>query len=154
MILQTLQGKIGEAMKAHDEIRVSTLRLLLSAINYGEMAKRSKLSEEEELAVIRKEVKQRRDSIESYDKAGRPDLSEKEKKELTILQEFLPPEMSDEDLEKLVNEAIVQYKADLPADATHQALQMGMGKVIGIVKAKAPNTDGGKIAQIVKGKLS
>lgn len=154
MITPTLQTKIGEAMKAHDEVRTSTLRLLSSAFNYEKIAKQHELTEEEELAVIRREVKQRRDSIEAYDKAGRSDLSEKEKAELVILQEFLPPEMSDEELEKLVNEAITQYKADLPADATHQALQAGMGKVIGFVKGKAPNADGGKIAQIVREKLN
>ncbi len=144
MITQTLQQKIGDAMKAHDETLVSTLRLLLSSFNYEQINKQHELSEEEELAVIRKEVKQRRDSIEAYDKAGRPDLSEKEKKELAILQEFLPPEMSEEDLVKLVEEAVTTIKPTGLQD---------MGKVIGFVKGKAPNADGGKIAQLVKNKL-
>lgn len=154
MIAQTLQTKIGEAMKAHDEVRVSTLRLLLSAFNYEEIAKQHKLSDEEELVLIRREAKKRKEAIEMYSKMGEGDREAKEAAELKILQEYLPPEMSDEELEKLVNEAIAQYKADLPADATHQALQAGMGKVIGFVKAKAPNADGGKIAQIVREKLS
>lgn len=144
MITPTLQQKIAEAMKAHEEVKVSTLRLLSSAFNYEKIAKQHDLTEEEELAVIRKEVKQRRDSIEAYDKAERPDLSEKEKAELEILAEFLPPEMSDEDLAKLVDEAIASVKPTGIAD---------MGKVIGFVKGKAPNADGGKIAQIVKQKL-
>lgn len=145
MIAQTLQAKIGESMKAHDEVRVSTLRLLSSAFNYEKIAKQHELTEEEELAVIRKEVKQRRDSIEAYDKAGRSDLSEKEKAELVILQEFLPPEMNDADLSKLVEEAMAAVKPTGMAD---------MGKVIGFVKGKAPNADGGKIAQIVREKLN
>lgn len=145
MIALTLQQKIGEAMKAHDEVRVSTLRLLLSAFNYEQIAKQHELTEEEELAVIRKEVKQRRDSIEAYDKAGRGDLSQKEKTELVILQEFLPPEMGDEEIEKIVEEAIAIINPTGMQD---------MGKVIGFVKGKAPNADGGKVAQMVGRKLS
>lgn len=144
MISQTLQAKIGEAMKAHEEVKVSTLRLLSSALSYEFIAKQHELTEEEELAVIRREVKQRRDSIEAYDKAGRSDLSEKEKAELVVLQEFLPPETSDEELTKLVDEAVNQIKPTSMAD---------MGKVIGFVKGKASNADGSKIAQLVKAKL-
>ncbi len=144
MITSILQEKIGNAMKAHDEVMVSTLRLLSSAFNYEKINKQHDLTEEEELVVVRREVKQRRDSIEAYDKAGRSDLSEKEKAELTILQEFLPPEMSDEDLVKLVEEAIATVK---PAGLSD------MGKVIGFIKSKAPNADGGKIAQLVKSKI-
>ena len=145
MITPTLQAKIGEAMKAHDEVKVSTLRLLSSAFNYEKIDKQHELTEEEELAVVRREVKQRRDSIEAYDKAGRSDLSDKEKAELTILQEFLPPEMSDKDLSNLVEEAVTAVKPAGMAD---------MGKVIGFVKGKAPNADGSKIAQIVREKLN
>lgn len=144
MITTDLQQKIGEAMKAHEEVKVSTLRLLSSAFNYEKIAKQHELTEEEELAVVRREVKQRRDSIEAYDKAGRPDLSEKEKAELVILQEFLPPEMGDEELSKIVEEAVTTIKPIGMQD---------MGKVMGFVKGKAPNADGGKIAQLVRSKL-
>jgi len=145
MIAQTLQAKIGEAMKAHDEVMVSTLRLLLSAFNYEQIAKQHELTEEEELAVIRREVKQRRDSIEAYDKADRHDLSDKEKAELSILSEYLPPEMGEDELAGLVEDAITQVKPTGMAD---------MGKVIGFIKSKAPNADGGKIAQLVREKLN
>ena len=144
MIINTLQEKIAEAMKARDEVKTSTLRLLSSAFNYEKIAKQHDLTEEEEIAVVRREVKQRRDSIEAYDKAGRTDLSEKEKAELVILQEFLPPEMSAEDLIKLVDEAVRVIRPVGMSD---------MGKVIGFVKGKAPNADGGKIVQIVNSKL-
>lgn len=144
MITPTLQEKIGEAMKAHNEVKVSTLRLLSSAFNYEKIAKQHELTEEEELVVIRKEVKQRRDSIEAYDKAGRSDLSEKEKAELEILQEFLPPEMSDEELSKIVEEAI---------SAINPTGMQDIGKVIGYVRGKAPSADGGKVAGLVKAKL-
>lgn len=154
MISNNLQKMIGESMKAHDSVRLSTLRMLSSAFNYQKINLKHDLTEEEEMAVIKKEAKQRRDSIESYKKAGSLDLAAGEEAELKILQEFLPPEMSEEELEKIVNEVVRQYKADLPADATHQALQAGMGKVIGAVKAKAPNADSGKIAMLVKAKIN
>lgn len=144
MIAQTLQQKIGEAMKAHDEILVSTLRLLSSAFNYEFIAKQHELTDEEELAVVRKEAKQRRDSIEAYRKAGSEDRAAREEAELKILQEYLPPEIDEATLSKLVTDAITQIGAKTKSD---------MGKVIGMVKSKAPNADGGKIAQIVNSKL-
>jgi hypothetical protein len=144
MIAQTLQAKIGEAMKAHDEVKLSTLRLLSSAFNYEKIAKQHELTDEEELTVIRKEAKQRKDSIEAYKKAGATDRAEREEAELKILQEYLPPEMDEATLSKLVDDAIVQLGAKTTSD---------MGRVIGMVKSKAPNADGGKIAQIVNSKL-
>jgi len=144
MITQTLQQKIGESMKAHDEVRTSTLRLLLSAFNYEKIEKQHELTDEEELAVIRREAKKRKEAIEMYKNAGSSDRAQKEEDELKILQEYLPPEMGDEELAKLVDEAVVEIK---PAGLSD------MGKVIGFIKGKAPNADGGKIAQLVRGKL-
>lgn len=144
MIAQTLQAKIGESMKAHDEIRTSTLRLLLSALNYEKIDKQHELNDEEELVVIRREAKKRKEAIEMYKKAGAEDRAAKEAKELEILAEYLPPEMGEEELTKLVDEAVAQIK---PAG------MQDMGKVIGFVKDKAPNADGGKIAGLVKAKL-
>jgi uncharacterized protein YqeY len=155
MIAQTLQAKIGEALKVHDEIRLSTLRLLSSAFNYEFIAKQHELTEEEELVVVRKEAKQRRDSIEALRQAqGKLTTStdaenqarlEREEAELKILQEYLPPEMSEAELSKLVTDAITQLGAKTIGD---------MGRVIGFVKSKAPNVDGSKIAQIVNSKLN
>ena len=144
MIAQTLQAKIGEAMKAHDEVKLSTLRLLSSAFNYEKIAKQHELTDEEELAVIRKEAKQRKDSVEAYKKAGAMDLAAKEEAELVILQEYLPPEMDENELTKIVIEAIAQTGAKTMAD---------IGKVIGMVKSKAPEADGGRVAGIVKKEL-
>lgn len=145
MIYQTLQQKIGESMKAHDEIRTSTLRLLLSAMNYEKIDKQHDLTDEEELVVIRREAKKRKEAIEMYEKAGAEDRAEKEATELKILQEYLPPEMGEEEIMKIIDEAFAQIKPASMGD---------MGKVIGYVKGKAPGADGGKIAEIVKGKLS
>jgi uncharacterized protein YqeY len=145
MIAQTLQTKIGESMKAHNEIRTSTLRLLLSALNYEKIDKQHDLNDEEELVVIRREAKKRKEAIEMYTKANAPERAAKEAEELKILQEYLPPDVGEEELTKLVDEAVAQIK---PAG------MQDMGKVIGFVKGKAPNADGGKIAELVKGKLA
>jgi hypothetical protein len=145
MITQTLQAKIGESMKAHDEVRTSTLRLLLSAFNYEQIAKQHELTEEEELTVIRREAKKRKESIEMYKNAGAADRAAKEDAELKIMAEYLPPEIGEEELMKIIDEAFDQVKPSGMAD---------MGKVIGLVKSKAPAADGAKIAEIVKGKMS
>ncbi len=145
MIADTISQKIAEAMKAKDEIRLSTMRLLSSALNYEFIAKQHKLSEEEELNVVRHEAKKRKEAIEAYEKAKAFDRAEKEKKELVILQEFLPPEMSEEEIKKLIEEAIGQTGAKGLAD---------MGKVIGAVMAKAKGqADGAKVAEMVKVQL-
>jgi len=144
MIAQTLQQKIGESMKAHDEIRTSTLRLLLSALNYEKIDKQHELTDEEESIVIRREAKKRKESIEMYKNNNAPDRAAKEEAELKILQEYLPPEIGEEELIKLVDEAVNQIKPSSVAE---------MGKVIGLVKSKAPGADGAKIAEMVKSKL-
>ena len=146
MIADTISAKIAEAMKAHDEVKLSTLRMLSSAFNYEKIDKRRDLTEEEELVVVRKEAKMRKDAIEAYEKAGATDRAEKEKAELKILEEYLPTQMSDEDLAKLVDAAITQTGASQMSD---------MGKVIGIVMGKSGGAvDGGRVSQMVKSKLS
>jgi uncharacterized protein len=145
MIKDTITQKIGEAMKARDEVRLSTLRMLSSAINYEHIAKQHDLSEEEELNVVKKEAKKRKDAIEAYEKAGASDRAEKEKQELEILKEYLPEEIPEVELEKLVDEAITQTGATSLKD---------MGKVIGVVMGKVGSSaDGSKVALMAKKKL-
>jgi len=154
MIAETITQKIAEALKAKDEIRLSTLRLLSSAFNYEFIAKQHKLSEEEELAVVRKEAKQRKESIEAFKMAqGKQTTSgtnqdkriKQEQAELTILEEFLPAQMSDTELEKIVDGAISETGAKGISD---------MGKVIGMVMQKtAGRAEGSKVAGLVKKKL-
>ena len=146
MIADTITQKIAVAMKAREEIRLSTLRLLSSALNYEFIAKQHKLDEQEEIIVVRKEAKKRKEAIEAYTKAGAIDRAQKEQKELEILQEFLPSEMGDEELEKIVVEAISQTKASAISD---------MGKVIGVVMGKTKGTvDGSRVSLLIKEKLS
>lgn len=132
-------------MKARDAVRLSTLRMLSSALNYEFIAKQHKLTEEEELAVVRREAKMRKDAIEAYTKANATDRVEKETQELKILEEYLPTQMTDEQLEKLVTEAIDQTGAKNISD---------MGKVIGQVMGKAAGrADGARVSALIKSKL-
>jgi len=145
MILDTINKQIVEAMKAKDEIRLSTLKLLLSALHNAKIDKRGDLTKEEELEIVRREAKKRKDAIEAYKKVGATDRAEKEEKELTILQEFLPKELPDEEVSKLVDEAITTTSASSMQD---------MGKVIGVVMAKAKGrADGKKVAEMARKKL-
>lgn len=146
LIVDTITKKIGEAMKAKDEIRLSTLRMLSSALNYEFIAKQHKLDKEEELAVVRREIKMRKDAIEAYEKAGAKDRVEKETAEMKILEEYLPVQMTDEELEKLVDGVIAQSQASVVRD---------MGQVIGLVMGQAKGmADGVRVALLVKQKLA
>lgn len=145
MIANKIQSLAADALKAHDQIRLSTLRMLSTAFSYEKIAKQHELSDAEELEVIKKEAKKRKDAIEAYEKAGAKDRAEQEKKELEILQEFLPAQMSDEELEVIIQESINQLNAKSISD---------MGKVIGTVMGKTKGAaDGGRVSQIVKQKL-
>jgi len=147
MITDTIQKQINEAMKSRDELRTTTLRLLSTALHNAEIdKKREKLTEEEEIAIVKREVKKRKDAIELYEKGGAKDKADRERKELEILKEYLPEEMGDEDLEKIVDESIKQMDAKSMAD---------MGKVMGAVMGKVKGqADGNRVSAIVKKKLS
>lgn len=146
MIANTITKLIGEAMKARDEIRLSTLRMLSSALNYEKIAKQHELNKEEELTVVRRELKKRKDAIEAYEKAGAKDRAEKEKKEAAILEAYLPAQMDDTELEKIVQEAISETGAQSLGE---------IGKIMGAVMPKvAGRADGGRVSGMVKKLLS
>ncbi len=151
MIKPTINAKIAEALKAHDEIRLTTLRMLSSAFNYEFISKQHELSEEEEIAVVRREVKKRNDAIEAYqqvldkDPAHVKEKIDKEQKEIEILKVFLPPEMDENELLKVIEDAIQKSGASSMKD---------MGRVIQAVKAQlGSSADGARIAALVKSKL-
>lgn len=145
MIADNIGTKITDALKARDEIRLSTLKLLSSALSYEKIAKQRELSEEEEITVVRREIKKREEAISDYRKAEALERVAKEGKEKEILQEFLPPEISAAELTKIVIEAINKSEAKNISD---------MGKVMVLVKSKlGSQADGARIAQIVKSKL-
>lgn len=149
MTKQQFQEQLKQSMLAKDELKTSVLRLLLSAINYYEIQKGGAgytATDEDVLAVIQKEVKQRRDSIEQYKAGSRQDLADKEQQELEILQTFLPAQMSEEEIKKLVIEAIKETGAASMSD---------MGKVMAALMPKVKGkADGGLVSKIVKEELS
>src|SRR5260221_14086361 len=144
MLIDTLNQKIQEAMKSGNAVKLSTLKLLFSELHNYQID-HPQMTEEDELMVIKKEAKKRKDAIESYKKAGANDRAIQEEAELKILEEYLPEQMSDEELKKIVDQVFTEVNPEGMKD---------MGKVIGLVMAKAKgNADGGKAAAFVQQKL-
>ncbi|MAG59535.1 glutamyl-tRNA amidotransferase [Candidatus Woesebacteria bacterium] len=146
LLKSKIDEQVKEALKARDEIRVSTFRLLSNALHNEQIAKQSELTEEEEIQIVRRQLKQREESIEAYEKGGRQEAAEKEKKEAEILKEFLPAQMDSGNLEKIVDEVISQVNPHGPAD---------FGKVMGAVMGKVKGqVDGKTVGDMVKKKLN
>lgn len=144
-----LQEELKQSMLAKNELRTSVLRLLLSAITYHEIQKGGAgytATDEDVLEVVAREIKKRRESIEMYEKGNRQELADKEKQELEILQTFLPEQMSEEEVRKLVKEVIV---------TTGAKEQNEMGKVMGALMPKVKGkADGTLVSKIVREELS
>lgn len=112
MLAQQIDSDFKQAMKDKNSLKVSTLSLLRSSFKYAMIEKKvDKIDDGDVLAVIKKQIKQRQDSIEQYEKGGRQDLADKEKAELAILKVYLPVEMSAEDIEKIVNDVVKEISA-------------------------------------------
>src|SRR6185295_14351602 len=108
-LFERIDADLKDAMRAKDATRLSVLRMLKSALKYGAIEKSgadSNLSDADAVQVIRKQAKQRQDSIDSFEKRGRAELAEKEKAELVILNSYMPQQLSNEELEKIVRETI------------------------------------------------
>lgn len=154
MIADTLPERTKDALKKGDVVRVSTLRLLSNALHNEEIAKQRELTEEEELGVVRRQLKQREEAVEAYKKGGRPESAEKEKREAEILKEFLPAspslggpaQMPEEEVEKIVEQVVAEIGTSGPSD---------FGRVMGAVMARVKGQADGKIvAEAVRKKLS
>ena len=144
-----LKNKITEdmkaAMRAKDTARLGTVRLLLSAMKQKEVDERVVLTDADILAIIDKMVKQRRESIAQFEKAGRNDLAEVEKAEIAVLAGYLPQQLSEAKVAAAIATAIAEAGAAGAKD---------MGKVMGLLKPRlAGRTDMGKVAGLVKAKL-
>ena len=127
-----LKGQIRDdmktAMKAGDKDRLKVVRLILAAINQIEIDQRTELDDAAVLGVLNKMVKQRRDSIAQFRQGGRDDLAETEQDEIVVIENYLPEQMSDDELDALVGKAISETGAESIRD---------MGKVMGAIKAQA-----------------
>ena len=140
-LTDNIRAELTAAMKARDAERLSTLRMLQSAFKYQQIESGHELSDEEAMSVIRKAVKQRQDSIEQYTKGNRPELAEKERREMELLKTWLPPELTDEEVEAGIREIITSTGAQSKKD---------MGKVMKEASARYKGrVDGKKIQEIV-----
>jgi hypothetical protein len=150
-LLEQITEDLKSAMRAKDKVRLRTLRSLRAAITNKEIDKRQEgeggeLDDQEQLALVRKQVKQRKDSIEQYEKAGRDDLVEKEQAEIDVLEDYLPQPLTDEELEEKISAIIDDVGAETMAD-------MGpvMGRAMSELRGRA---DGSRVQQIVREMLS
>lgn len=147
MLTDKLAADLKAAMLAKDAARTSTLRMLKSAVEYYKIEKKQEsITDADVTAVIKKQIKQRQDSIEGFEKGGRADLADKEKTELAILKSYLPEELSQSQLDEIIKAAIAEVGATTKAD---------MGKVMKAVQAKtAGRADNRLVSQLVSAQLA
>jgi uncharacterized protein len=139
---ETLNEDLKTSLKAGEKLKLSTIRMLLSEIKNAEIAKRGELTDEELLAVAAREARKRNEAIEEFSKGGRQDLVDKETYELSILEQYLPEQMPEDEVRRIVAETIEEVGASTPAD-----LGKVMGSLMPKVKGKA---DGKKVNQLVR----
>ena len=137
---EQLTNDMKEAMKAHDKDRLAVIRMVRGAVRQQEIDGKKELGDEDVLAVISKEVKMRRDSIEEFRKGGREDLVEKTEAEIAVLMPYLPAQLSEEEIRGLVQAAVAQTGAASPKD---------MGKVMGVLMPKVKGRADGKTGSAI-----
>ena len=144
-LLDRLANELKAAMIAKDAERLSTLRLLKSAVGYAQIERGTEnLTDAEVVVLIQKEVKKRRDAVEQFEKGRRPELVSKEKQEITVLESFLPQPLARDELEQLVRATIQETSA---------TSKKQMGQVVKAVQAKAAGRAAGKVISELVGKL-
>lgn len=144
-LIDTLKEEQKLAMKAKDKARLGTIRLALAAIKQREVDEQITLNDDDILAVLVKMVKQRRDSVTQYEAANRQDLADVEKAEITVLEEFMPQPLSEEDVIALIDSAVAESQASGMQD---------MGKVMALIKPQIQGrADMGRVSSLVRAKL-
>ena len=144
---ERIVGDMTAAMKAQDAARLSTLRMVKAAVMNREKENNTELKDEEVTKVLQSLVKQRRDSVEQYEKAGREELAAKERAEISVIEEYLPQAATREEIERAVEEAIKE---------TNASSMREMGAVMKAAQARLAgrNADGRTVSEIVKARLS
>ena len=147
MLEEKILGDYKEAMKAKDSLKSSVLSFLRAEmINLANSKKKSRLDDSESIAVVKKQIKQRQDSIEQFTKGGRIEMAQKEEKEMEILKGYLPPELSADEVKRIIEEVILDAGASGIKD---------MGRVMKEVNARiAGQADGRLVSDLVREKLS
>ncbi len=136
IIFQRLDAELKEALKARDELKLSVVRMLKASLKNKEIEKMGALTDDDVISVLTTMAKQRRESIEQFSAAGRNDLAEKEKKELGILQSYLPAQLSPQELDAVILACIKESNAVSPND---------MGKVMKLVMPRVKGAADGKV---------
>ena len=144
-LVEQITADMTAAMKSQDEARTAVLRLLKTALQNERIKVGHDLSDEEAVKVVQQQAKQRRDSIEAYGKANRPELADEEAKELEIISHYLPKQMDESELNTIIDQVVSETGASGSAQ-----MGMVMGKVMQAVAGKA---DGGTVSRLVKEKL-
>lgn len=145
-LTEQLNAAMKEAMKAKDSLRLGAIRLIRSAIQNREIEEKGALDDQAVIGVLSTLAKQRRDSIDAFRDSGRTDLAEKEQRELAVIQEFLPQQLDEAQIEAIIEEAVAQTGAESPRD---------MGKVMKIVVPRTTGrADGRLVSEKVKERLS
>lgn len=140
-----ITNAMKDAMRAKDKERLGTIRLILAEVKKVEVDERIDPDDARITSIMDKMVKQRRESIKQYTEGGRPELAEKEQSEIDVIQEYLPEQLSEEEIEGLISEAI---------SSTGAASMQDMGKVMGMLKPKlAGRADMGSVSQKIKAAL-
>ena len=145
-LIEELEHEVQDAMRAGDAARRDALRLMLASLKSAEKDLMRPLTEDEELQVLQRERKKRIEAIEAFESAGRDAQAEKEEAELDVLEEFMPEPLAEEELERIVDDAIAENKATSMRD---------MGRVMADVMPQiAGRADGSTVSQIVREKLA
>lgn len=146
MLMQQITDDMKVAMKARNKIKLSTIRMLRAALKDKEIELGNVLSEEDVVAVVGKMIKQRKDAANQYVEAGRDDLAAKELEENTVIEVYMPEQLAEEEVAKIVSQAISESGAEGMRD---------MGKVMGIIRPKLQGkADMGIVSALVKQQLS
>ncbi len=145
-IKSRINEDVKAAMRSKDKERLGALRLIQAAFKQKEVDERIELNDEQTLAILDKMAKQHRDSITQFEKANRNDLVEVEQKELDIIEEYLPAQLSEDEINTFIDDAISKTGADSIKD---------MGKVMGVLKGQLQGrADMGKVSGLIKARLN
>jgi uncharacterized protein YqeY len=145
-LIETIEGQLKDAMRARDELRTATLRLTLAALRSSEKELGRPLKDDEELQVLQRERKRRTEAAEAFRDAGREEQASQEERELEVIEEFMPEPLGEEELERIVDDAIAENGATSLRD---------LGRVMADVMPQvAGRADGSAVSQLVREKLA
>ncbi|HEX3256393.1 MAG TPA: GatB/YqeY domain-containing protein [Gaiellaceae bacterium] len=145
-LIARIEDELKEAMRARDQERTDTLRMTLASLRSAEKELQRPLKDDEELQVLQRERKRRNEAAEAFREGGRPERAEKEERELAVIEEFMPEPMSEEDIERIIDDAIAETGATSLRD---------LGRVMADVMPQvAGRADGSTVSQLVREKLA